>query len=384
MTTAMRSLDVWEYFLPGIGLIRRGKRVGWLLFVTFVLTVVTILFNLSKILAVFDRPGLELIIADVYLCGILAMLYFLSINRISISENSPKQTGISTWRHGFQTLFRNQFARFGLIAVFGLFSIAVLAPILTPFEPNTQVDVLRNRFLPPSLDTGFLLGTDGFGRDLLSRIIYGARLSLTIGIMAVCISALIGVTVGMIAGYQGGWLDSALMRFVDLMLAFPRLFLVLIVIAFVGPSMFWVIMVLGFTGWMGVARLVRGEVLSLKEREFIQAAEAIGVSFPRLLWKHLLPNTLTPILVFLTLNIGNVILIEAGLSYLGLGVQPPAPSWGNIIDLGRQNLLDAWWISTFPGLAIVFTVLSFNIIGDAIREAFDPRMRDGQSEKNIA
>ncbi|MBD3274913.1 MAG: ABC transporter permease subunit, partial [Candidatus Marinimicrobia bacterium] len=178
------------------------------------------------------------------------------------------------------------------------------------------------------------------------------------------------------AGYFGGWIDSTIMRLVDLMLGFPRLFLILIVIAFVGPSIFWIIAVLGLTGWMGVARLVRGQVLSLKEQEYILASKALGLQVRRILFKHLIPNTMAPIIVYATLTIGNVILIEAGLSFLGLGVQPPTPSWGNIIDLGRKDLLSAWWIATFPGFAIVLTVVTFNIVGDALRDAFDPRLRD--------
>lgn len=221
----------------------------------------------------------------------------------------------------------------------------------------------------------FLLGTDQYGRDILSRVIYGSRISLSIGFLVVLISVTLGTIVGVSSGYFGGIVDNTLMRIVDVLIAFPALFLILIIIATFGNSIFLIVITLSFTGWMGVARIVRSQVLSLKEQEFILAAKSLGLSNLRIIFRHLVPNTLTPVIVAATLRIGSIILTEAGLSFLGLGVQPPTPSWGNIINEGRDSLLNHWWISTFPGIAILTTVVCFNLIGDGVRDALDPRMR---------
>ncbi|MCW8820160.1 MAG: ABC transporter permease [Ignavibacteriaceae bacterium] len=221
----------------------------------------------------------------------------------------------------------------------------------------------------------FFLGTDQYGRDILSRVIYGSRISLSIGFLVVLISVTLGTVVGISSGYFGGIVDNTLMRIVDILIAFPALFLILIIIATFGNSIFLIVITLSFTGWMGVARIVRSQVLSLKEQEFILAAKSLGLSNLRIIFRHLMPNTLTPVIVAATLRIGSIILTEAGLSFLGLGVQPPTPSWGNIINEGRDSLLNHWWISTFPGIAILTTVVCFNLIGDGVRDALDPRMR---------
>ncbi len=221
----------------------------------------------------------------------------------------------------------------------------------------------------------FILGTDQYGRDILSRVIYGSKISLSIGFLVVLISVTLGTIIGVTSGYFGGWIDAIMMRIVDVLIAFPALFLILIIIATFGNSIFLIVITLSFTGWMGVARIVRSQVLSLKEQEFILAAKSLGLSNMRIIFRHLAPNTMTPVIIAATLRIGNIILTEAGLSFLGLGVQPPAPSWGNIINEGRDSLLNYWWISTFPGIAILTTVLCFNLIGDGVRDALDPRMR---------
>ncbi len=221
----------------------------------------------------------------------------------------------------------------------------------------------------------FFLGTDQYGRDILSRVIYGSKISLSIGFLVVLISVTLGTIVGVTSGYFGGWIDALMMRIVDILIAFPALFLILIIIATFGNSIYLIVITLSFTGWMGVARIVRSQVLSLKEQEFILAAKSLGLSSMRIIFRHLAPNTLTPVIIAATLRIGSIILTEAGLSFLGLGVQPPTPSWGNIINEGRDSLLNYWWISTFPGIAILTTVVCFNLIGDGVRDALDPRMR---------
>jgi peptide/nickel transport system permease protein len=222
----------------------------------------------------------------------------------------------------------------------------------------------------------FLLGTDQYGRDIFSRVIYGSKISLSIGFLVVLISVTLGTVIGVSSGYFGGWVDNVMMRLVDVLIAFPALFLILIIIATFGNSIYLIVITLSFTGWMGVARIVRGQVLSLKEQEFILAAKSLGLSHLRIIFRHLVPNALTPVIVAATLRIGSIILTEAGLSFLGLGVQPPTPSWGNIINEGRDSLLNHWWISTFPGIAILSTVVCFNLIGDGVRDALDPRMRN--------
>jgi len=269
-------------------------------------------------------------------------------------------------------LRRNRMAVAGLVLVMGLFAVALLAPWLAPYDPNF-ID-LKQVLMPPS--PAHLLGTDTLGRDVLSRVIFGARISLLVGFVAVGIATLIGVLVGALAGYYGGAMDALLMRLVDLMLCFPTLFLILAVIAVLGPSIWNIMVVIGVTGWMGVARLVRAEFLSLREREFVMAARALGASDARLIWRHLLPNALTPVMVSATLGVAGAILTESALSFLGLGVQPPTPSWGNILTMGKDNIEIAWWLSVFPGLAILVTVMSYNLLGEGIREAVDPRLRD--------
>ena len=228
--------------------------------------------------------------------------------------------------------------------------------------------------MPPSAQ--HWLGTDPLGRDVLSRIIFGSQVSLKVGFVAVGLATLIGIIVGAAAGYYGGWVDLVLMRFVDLMLCFPSFFLILAVIALLEPSIFNIMVIIGVTSWMGVARLVRAEILSLKEREFVTAARALGASDVRLIMRHLLPNALAPVMVSATLMVAGAILTESALSFLGLGVQPPTPSWGNMLTAGKDNIEIAWWLSVFPGLAILITVMSYNLLGEGIREAIDPRLKE--------
>jgi peptide/nickel transport system permease protein len=264
----------------------------------------------------------------------------------------------------------------GLLVMILLYVATLVTPLIAPYDPAAQGDIVLNRYLSPSL--AHLMGTDKFGRDIFSRVLYGARISLTIGIISVAISVVLGTTVGAVAGYFGRWTDTVLMRFTDMMLAFPRLVLLIVVIALfngAGNPIWLVVIVLGLTGWMSVARIVRGEVLSLRERESVQAARVLGLSDARIILRHIIPNTLAPVIVYTTLGIGNTILVEAALSFLGLGVQPPTASWGNMISDGREALITAWWIATFPGLAIVLTVTAFNLLGDGLRDAMDPRLR---------
>ena len=265
---------------------------------------------------------------------------------------------------------KNPLAATGLLIIIVLASVAALAPFIAPYEP-TAINVY-NVLSPPSLSHPF--GTDELGRDVLSRMIWGSRVSLKVGIIAVGIAIFIGIFVGSISGFYGGKVDAVMMRFVDVMLAFPTFFLMLAVISIVEPSISTIMIVIGITGWMDVARLVRAEFLTLKERDFITAARAIGASDFRLILKHIIPNALAPVFVAATFGIAGAILTESGLSFLGLGVQPPEPSWGNILTSGKDNITVAWWLSLFPGLAILVTVLCYNLVGEGLRDSLDPRL----------
>jgi len=249
--------------------------------------------------------------------------------------------------------------------------LAVLAPWIAPYDP-TDIDV-SVILMPPSWQ--HWCGTDTLGRDIFSRMLYGARVSLAVGFVAVGISLLIGLMLGAVAGYAGGRTDAMLMRATDMVLCFPTFFLILAVIAFLEPSIWNIMIVIGLTSWMGVARLVRAEFLSLRQREFIHAAQGLGVSPIRMMWRYLLPNAMGPVLVSAVLGIAGAVLVESGLSFLGLGVQPPDPSWGNILTEGKDNIQIAWWMSMFPGLAILITVLGYNLLGEGLRDYFDPKLR---------
>jgi len=271
---------------------------------------------------------------------------------------------------------RNKLSVTGAIIVLALITISLLAPVIAPYDPTT-IDVY-NVLSPPS--RAHMLGTDELGRDLLSRIIWGSRVSLKVGFVAVGIAIFIGIFIGSIAGFYGGRLDSILMRFVDIMLAFPTFFLILAVIAILEPNIFTIMAVIGVTGWMDVARLVRAEFLTLKERDFVDAARALGIRNKRLIVRHVLPNALSPVFVAATFGVAGAILTESGLSFLGLGVQPPDPSWGNILTAGKDNIEIAWWLSLYPGLAILITVLSYNLVGEGLRDALDPRLWGTEEE----
>jgi peptide/nickel transport system permease protein len=273
---------------------------------------------------------------------------------------------------GFWEMFyKNKLALTGCGIVALLFFVSFLAPGMAPYDPGA-ID-LKNVLAPPSGD--HWCGTDQLGRDVMSRMIWGARISLKVGFVATGLAILIGMILGAVAGYYGGWIDALIMRFVDVMLCFPTFFLILAVIAFLEPSIWNIMIVIGLTGWMGVTRLVRADFISLRERDFVRAARAIGASDARIIFMHILPNALASILVSATLGIAGAILTESALSFLGIGVQPPTPSWGNILTAGKDNIDIAWWLSLYPGLAILITVVGYNLLGEGIRDASDPRLK---------
>jgi peptide/nickel transport system permease protein len=269
-------------------------------------------------------------------------------------------------------LLKNTLAVTGGILVLLVFILSILAPWIAPYDPSA-IDI-KNILIGPSFSHPF--GTDDLGRDVLSRMIWGGRISLEVGFVAVGIATIIGIILGSIAGYYGRYIDSVIMRAVDIMLSIPTIFLVLAVIAILEPSIINIMIVIGLTSWMEPARLIRAEFISLKERDFVTAARALGANDGRIIMKHVLPNGLSPIMVSATMGVGGAILVESALSFLGLGVQPPTPSWGSLLSSGKDNIEIAWWLSAFPGLAILVTVLGYNLLGEGIRDALDPRQRE--------
>lgn len=268
-------------------------------------------------------------------------------------------------------LSKNRMAFSGLVFIVLIAAFAILAPLIATHDPSRidTDDILK----APS--AAHIFGTDLLGRDVFSRIVYGSRISLLVGLVAVGIAAFIGILLGSAAGYYGGRVDYIIMRFVDIMLCFPTIFLILAVIAFLEPSIFNIMAAIGVTSWMGIARLIRAEILTLKERDYIAAARIMGASDMWVISRHLVPNAIGPVLVNITLGIGGAILVESALSFLGIGVQPPTPSWGNILIDGKSTLGIAWWLTVFPGLFILFTVLAYNLLGEGLRDLLEPRLK---------
>jgi len=281
----------------------------------------------------------------------------------------------SPGRRMWRRFLKNPVAVTSSIVIVLFFTVALVTGICSilgiyfPYNPNTTE--LTQKLMPPS--AAHWLGTDNLGRDVLSRLLNGSYISLTVGFVAVAVSLFIGVTVGAISGYFGGWLDNIIMRIVDAILCFPSFFLILTAVALLGPNIMNIIVVIGLVSWTGTARLVRAEFLTLRETEYVRAAKALGIRTPGIIFRHILPNAAAPIIVTAVVGIPDAILTEAGLSFLGFGVQPPQATWGNIISDGKTYLLDAWWLIVFPGMAIFIAALAFYLAGDALRQAAESR-----------
>jgi peptide/nickel transport system permease protein len=271
-------------------------------------------------------------------------------------------------------LGRGHLAKAGLVAIAALVGAAALAPWLAPADPTEQA--LERMLEPPG--RAHLLGTDDLGRDVFARMLQGSFVSLSIGFVAVSIELAIGVLLGGLAGFYGGRVDTLIMRFTDVMLCFPTFFLILTVVALLPPSIWNVMIVIGVTSWMGTCRFVRAELMSLREQDFVRAAKALGLSDARIIFRHMVPNAIAPVLVSATIAVASAILTESALSYLGFGVQPPNASWGNILADGRVFLFDAPWLFAIPGVAILVVVLAFNLVGEGLRDALNPRLRRGR------
>lgn len=361
--------------VPGLGSLAVGRwAVGTLILGTWAISLGTLAISTADVSRTLAEGGVGNWIALATLAITLVGVWVWGILDVAvIAARPPKRVGLSQWRIAGRRFRRNRLAMAGLGIMVFLYWVTLLAPFLAPYDPNFQGNIVLNRYQSPSME--HFLGTDKFGRDIFTRILYGARISLSIGFISVAISITLGTLVGAMAGYFRGWVDTAISRFIDMMLSIPRLILLLVIIAMFEPNIFVIVAALGLTGWESSARIVRGQFLSLREQEFVQASRALGYSDWRIILRHILPNTLAPIIVIATLGIGTTILLEAALSFLGLGVQPPTASWGSMVDDGRDAMITAWWISTYPGLAIVLTVVAFNLLGDGLRDALDPRLR---------
>ncbi len=292
----------------------------------------------------------------------------------SIFFNLPAKRKLKTLKEYIYLLRKNKLSFTALIIILSLVVIAIITPIVAPFPSHIYGNVNpQDKLLAPS--QAYFLGTDEVGRDLFSRVLYGTRISLLGSIIAVAIGLLIGVPLGLMAGYFGGFIDEIIMRIVDMFLSFPPLLLAMAIAAFLGPSLQNAILAIIIAWWPWYTRLIRGQVVSIKEKEFVRAAHAIGTSSWQIMFKHILPNCISPIIVQASMDLGGIILTLAALSFLGLGAQAPTPEWGLMLTTSRKYFLNAWWYSTFPGLAIFITVLSFNLLGDGLREILDPKTK---------
>ncbi len=386
------------YLWPGLGHLLVGELVHGIGLMTLTaVVVISAVVGLPSVGSiVFTPTGVSLhgLVAVVTLVVAVGMLWRVAHRRVHPPELSEEQYN-SNLQVFLRLMGRHTTGMLGFYGALFFLLLTLLTPFLAPFDPDL-IDVG-----PPISSPGWwqnlahwmglreeaaqlglfehLMGTDERGRDVFSRLLYGARISLFIGFLAVSLAATIGTSVGATAGYFGGWIDRILMWFVDFLLAMPRLILLLAVVGIIDVGGVWrlflIIAILGLTGWMSVARIVRSQVLSLKQQDFIQAAHALGYSSARIVFRHLIPNAMAPVIVYCSLAIGGTMLAEAGLSFLGLGVQPPTSTWGVLVNEGRDPLRQAPWISLFPGLAIMGAVMCFNLVGDGLRDALDPKQR---------
>jgi peptide/nickel transport system permease protein len=338
-----------------------------------ILAVLLLVWKWNKFLNAFQTKAIDFWAAALFLLLMLMGLVVFSIWDVHrlLSGKVKKSIRKSPMRLAIRRFRENRLAIISLYLVIFFYLIAILTPLLAPFDPSAIDNVLETRYRSPSWEHPF--GTDEFGRDLYSRALYGARVSLSVGLLAVIIAISVGTIYGSVAGYFGGIVDNILMRFVDVIIAFPTFFLMLMLVGIFEANIGFLILILGLTSWTGTARFIRGELLSLKEQPFTEAARAIGLPDRKIIFRHLIPNAMSPVLVSAALMIGGMIGAEAGLSFLGIGIRPPTPSWGNMLSQGKDALLVAWWVAFFPGAILALTILSFNLIADGLRDALDPK-----------
>lgn len=293
---------------------------------------------------------------------------------MTLAAEQAWKSRLKEWKFSLYLLNRNRLTRLSLLVVLALLLIALLAPFIVPYPQHiSQETNPRDKLLPPG--SQYFFGTDELGRDIFSRVLYGTRISLQTALLAVGLALAIGIPLGAVAGYRGGFIDELIMRITDIFLSFPPLLLAITIAAFLGPSLPNAMLAIALSWWPWYTRLIRGQAVSLRERQFVRAARAMGTPPGRIIFRHIVPNCLAPVIVQASMDIGGVILTIASLSFLGLGAQPPLPDWGLMVSTSRTYFLEAWWYSIFPGLAIFLTVLAFNLLGDGLREIMDPRTR---------
>ena len=359
---------------PGLGHLLLGKRRRGLHVLVFASGLLLVLFLrwdtfVNALSSTSLAPWLS---ARFLVVTLLASVLFSVLDTWRLlGADKNELIGKSPFQVARRRFAENQLAVVALYVIVFLYVVAALAPILATHDPSAIKDVLETRYLVPSGEHFF--GTDEFGRDLFSRALYGAAVSLSVGLLAVLIAISIGTVYGAVAGYFGGFIDNALMRIVDVIIAFPTFFLMLMLVGIFEVNIVFLVIILGLTSWTGTARYIRGEVLSLKEREFVEGSRAIGLPDRLIIFRHLIPNAMAPVLVSAALMVGGMIAAEAGLSFLGIGIRPPTPSWGNMISAGQDALLVAWWVAFFPGTLLALTILSFNLLADGLRDALDPK-----------
>ena len=361
--------------MPGVGHLLIGRRRRGVHLLGFTLIIAGVLvWRWQRVAHAFTTRAVDEWGAALFLVLSLAAAIWFSrrdVRRI-IHHPAPAFEGKSPMRIAMRRFRANSLAVISVYVIFLMYLVAILAPLLTPHDPATMDRVLETRYLAPSWS--HLMGTDEFGRDLLSRAIYGARVSLSIGLLAMLVSKVIGTTYGAIAGYAGGWVDDVMMRTVDVVIAFPTFYLMLMLVGVFEANIVMLVLILGLTSWPGTARFMRGEILSLKRQEFTDSARAIGLPGRLIIIRHLVPSALSPVLVSAALSVAGMIGAEAGLSFLGLGIRPPTPSWGNMVSAGQDALLVAWWVAFFPGALLATTLISFSLLADGLRDAFDPKV----------
>jgi peptide/nickel transport system permease protein len=361
-------------WIPGLGHLILGRWDRGIRLILFTLGVVLLMaWQWDRFVGAFSTPFLDRWVASIFLILLLPGAVWTSRRDVErlLRDRERTQLGKSPWQVAMRRFRKNRLAVYSIYVILFFYAAAILAPILAPYDPSAIPDVMTNRYLPPSW--AHLFGTDEFGRDLLSRALYGGRVSLSVGLLAMIIAKTVGTTYGAVSAYFGGIVDATMMRILDVWIAFPTFYLMLMLVGVFEANILMLVLILGFTAWPGTARFIRGEILSLKNQQFTEAARAIGLPAHQIILKHLIPSALSPVLVTAALAVAGMIGAEAGLSFLGLGIRPPTPSWGNMVSAGSDNLLNAWWVAFFPGGLLTLTLISFSLLADGLRDALDPK-----------
>ena len=367
---------LWLALVPGLGHLALGQRAKGAHLLTVMVAVVFILiWRMERVVAAFSSHAIDQWIASLFLVGSLLLVVVYSrrdVKQLLDQGDEPSVASKSPWRVARRRFRANTLAMVSIYVIGIIYVAALLTPLLAPYDPTVIENVVETRYLSPS--GAHLFGTDEFGRDLFTRALYGARVSLSVGLLAMLLSKVIGTSYGAVAAYFGGIVDATLMRLVDVIIAFPTFYLMLMLVGVFEANILLIVLILGFTSWPGTARYIRGEILSLKEQEFAESARAIGLPPRLVIIRHLIPSALSPVLVSAALSVAGMIGAEAGLSFLGLGIRPPTPSWGNMVSGGQDALLVAWWVAFFPGALLALTLVSFSLFADGIRDALDPKV----------